>query len=112
MGGGGQVGRLASVVLLIALLAPSAAIARPQGNSECRYLTSQINFFDTRIERAKQLRNDLWEARLTQHRQDLIDRRKERCPGHGNSQAAFEAFRELMSLAAQGALSFFTLGAM
>lgn len=105
-------GRLATVVLLIAMLAPSAALARPQGNSECRYLTSQIEFFDTRIERAKQLGNDLWETRLTTHRADLVKQRKDRCPGHGDREAAFQAFRELMSLAAQGALSFFTFGAM
>lgn len=105
-------GRLATLMLTVAMLVPSAAPARPQGSSECRYLASQIAFFETRIERAQQLGNELWETRLTGHLEALEDRQKERCPGFTDREAAFAAFRQLMSLAAQGALSFFTFGAM
>ena len=61
-------------MLAVAVLAPSAAVARPQGSAECRYLANQVEFFATRIERAKQLGDPMWEARLTGHRAALEKR--------------------------------------
>jgi hypothetical protein len=105
------VGQLATLVLAIAVLAPSAVAARPQGSAECRYLESQISFFESRIERAKELRNELWEARLTEHLDGLEKRQAELCPGYSDSEQAMQALQRLIELAAQGALTFFTLGA-
>jgi hypothetical protein len=106
------VGQLATLLVTVAMLAPSTAVARPQGSAECRYLTNQIDFFEMRIERAQQLGNEMWEVRLGNHLEDLERQREDRCPGYGDSQAAIQALRQLMSLAAQGALSFFTFGAL
>lgn len=105
-------GRLATLMLAVAVLAPSAAVARPQGSAQCRYMASQVDFFAMRIERAQELGDPMWEARLKGHRAALEKQLKDRCPGYGNGQAALAALRELMKLAAQGALTFFTFGAM
>ena len=102
---------LVTLLLGIALLSPVGATARPQGSSQCRYLTSQIEFFETRIERARDLRNGLWEDRLGHHLADLKQTRKDRCPGYDDSAAAAQAFQRLVELAARGALTFFTMGA-
>lgn len=103
---------LATLLLGLVLLAPGPARARPQGSAECRYLTTQIDFFEARVERAQQLGNDLWEERLGQHLQDLEQRRKDRCPGYGNGEEAYQALQRLIELAAKGAVTFFTMGAL
>jgi hypothetical protein len=108
--------RHAAMLLLgIALLAPTLASAdRGQGSGECRHLTSQIDFFETRLERAEALGNDLWRARLETHLSDLVERRSTSCPEYSDAAQAAEAMRqlqELMALAAKGALTFFTMGA-
>lgn len=102
---------VAMLLLGLALLLPAVATARPQGSSECRYLTNQINFFETRLERAQQLGNSLWEDRLGSHLDGLKKRRESMCPGYGDSQEALKAFAQLLDLAAQGAVTFFTMGA-
>jgi hypothetical protein len=107
----GTMRHLVMLLLGIALLSPVGATARPQGSSECRYLTSQIEFFETRIERANELRNDLWKNRLGHHLAGLKETRKDRCPGYDDSAVAAQAFQRLVELAAKGALTFFTMGA-
>ena len=51
---------VATIFLALAVLLPATASARPHGSAECRYLTTQIDFFETRVERAQQLGNDQW----------------------------------------------------
>ncbi|MGH0033116.1 MAG: hypothetical protein ACQGVC_25275 [Myxococcota bacterium] len=103
---------IATLVLGLALLLPAAAAdARPQGSSECRHLTTQIEFFAMRLGRARQLNNDVWEARLENHLDRLIDKRAARCEGYSDSDQAWEAIEKLVELAAKGAVTFFTMGA-
>jgi hypothetical protein len=90
--------------LLVAWLAPAAATAQAAGSAECRYLTS--------LERAEQLDNEVWQERIASHVERLSERRREQCPGYGDGDAARAAFTELVDLAARGALSFFTMGAL
>ena len=103
--------RLATLLLGLALLAPGLATARPQGSAECRYLSTQIEFFESRVERAKQLGNAVWEERLGNHLDGLEEQREDRCPGYGDGKAAYQALEQLIQLAAKGALTFFTMGA-
>lgn len=103
--------RIATLLLGFALLAPGLADARPQGSAECRHLTSQIEFFGARVERARKLDNDVWEDRLTGHLRGLVKQREDRCPGYSDSKQAAQAFQRLLELAAKGAVTFFTMGA-
>ena len=98
-------------ILAIAFLGASSASAQPVGSAECRYLTTQIQFFEQRLERAEALGDDVWVDRMEAHVNRLSDRRADRCPGYGDGDAAAAAFAQLVSLAARGALTFFTLGA-
>jgi len=98
--------------LLVAWLVPAAATAQAAGSAECRYLTTQITHFEGRLERAEQLDNEVWQERMGSHIERLSERRREQCPGYGDGDAARAAFTELVDLAARGALSFFTMGAL
>lgn len=98
-------------MLACSFLLASAASAQPVGSSECRYLTTQIRFFEDRVERARALGDDVWEDRIDAHVDQLTERRAARCPGYGDGDAAAAAFAQLVDLAARGALTFFTMGA-
>jgi hypothetical protein len=103
---------VATLLLGIALLAPAVpAVATPQGSAECRHLTNQINFFAIRLGRARELNNAVWEERLENHLDGLVETRAERCEGYSDSDQAWEALEKLVELAAKGAVTFFTLGA-
>lgn len=103
---------VATLLLGFALLLPAVpADARPQGSAECRHLTTQINFFAIRLGRARELGNEIWEERLENHLDGLVERRATRCEGYSDSDQAWEALEKLVELAAKGAVTFFTLGA-
>lgn len=99
------------ILLVLSLLVPAFASARPQGSAECRYLSNQIDFFETRVDRARSMGNDIWEERLGGHLAGLEERRDDRCPGYGDSEEAWQALERLIELAAKGAVTFFTMGA-
>jgi hypothetical protein len=102
---------VAKLLLGIALLAPGLASAEGgQGSAECRHLTNQIDFFETRLETAEQLGNQLWEERLAGHLDGLRERRATRCPEYSDSAQAMKQLEELLALAAKGAATFFTMG--
>jgi hypothetical protein len=103
---------VAMLLLGIALLLPGTAEANPQGSSECRHLTTQINFFAIRLGRAKELNNAIWEDRLENHLDGLVERRATRCEGYSDRDQAWEALEKLVDLAAKGAVTFFTMGMM
>ena len=103
---------VATLLLGLVLLTPCLASAgNGQGSSECRHLTAQVDFFSARLNRAQALDNPIWEARLGRHLNDLIERRATRCPEYGDGAQAMRQLQELMTLAAKGALTFFTMGA-
>jgi len=103
---------VATLLLGLVLLAPGLASAgRGQGSSECRHLTAQVDFFQARMERAEALGNELWQQRLDGHLATLIERRATRCPEYSDSAQAMRQLQELLTLAAKGALTFFTMGA-
>ncbi len=105
--------RLATLLLGIALLAPGLATARPVGSAECRHLTTQIEYFEGRVEHQKELdNNEVWEQRLDDHLAALEQNREDRCPGYSDTEEALRFLERLAALAAKGAVTFFTLGAL
>lgn len=97
---------LVVAVALIAL-APVAGWANPQ--ARCQHIHLQIAHFEAQAERADQLGSDLWEDRFKDHLADLKSQRKA-CPGFSDSEIAAQQMRELLKLAARGAITFFTMG--
>ncbi len=104
--------QLATLLLGIALWLPAAAQAQSQESAECRHLTSQIDYFAVQLGRAQAVENEVWEARLEEHLDGLIENRAARCEGYSDSDQAWEALEKLIELAAKGAVTFFTLGAL
>ena len=97
---------LVVAVALIAL-APAAGWANPQ--ARCQHIHLQIAHFEAQAERADQLGSDVWEGRFKDHLSDLKSQRKA-CPGFSDSEIAAQQMRELLKLAARGAITFFTMG--
>ncbi len=103
--------RLAMLLLGIALLTPGLASARQVGSAECRHLTNQIEYFKGRVEHQKELaNNEVWEERLDNHLAAL-EQREDRCPGYSDTEEALRFLERLATIAAKGAVTFFTLGA-
>jgi hypothetical protein len=103
--------RIALPVLCVLLFAGGAAAAPPP---QCKYLDSRLAYYETQLDRAKALDSELWVARLETHIDALDEFRDDiGCPD--NSTVAEEVARTLnkiLELAAQGAITFFTMGAM
>jgi LPS sulfotransferase NodH len=103
---------VATLLLGFLILTPDLAAAKDgQGSSECRHLTAQVSFFEARLQRAQALDNPIWEERLGRHLNHLIERRATRCPEYSDGAQAMKQLQELLTLAAKGAASFFTMGA-
>jgi hypothetical protein len=101
---------LPAVLVMLALLTPGVGFA--ENPSECRYLNTQIAFFEARASKAGALDNDLWEDRMQEQIAGLKEQRSKRCPGYSPSEEAMRAFTDLMKIGAKGAATFFTMGAM
>ena len=101
---------LPAVLALFGLLTPAVGLA--ENPSACRYLDTQIAFFESRAAKADDLDNELWEARMREQIAGLKEQRSKRCPGYSPSEEAMRAFTDLMKIAAKGAATFFTMGAM
>jgi hypothetical protein len=100
--------RIAFAIALVALLlAPGISWATSPGR--CRQLNHRIAHFEAMEARADQLGNDLWEDRFHDHLAALKSERKS-CPGYSDSEVAAAQMRELLRLAARGAITFFTMG--
>lgn len=109
---------LAFCVSLVALAAAAEPPRRQSLKSDppmCHNLDMQMLHYQTLRARADAVNSDLWEQRLDAHLKNLQNQRKlAGCPSTA-SEAAAEAARQLkllLELAAQGALTFFTMGAM
>ena len=89
------------------LLAPTVAWA--ESPARCEHLNFQVAHFEAQEARAEQLGSDLWADRFGDHLNELKERRRS-CPGYSDSDVAMRQMKELMDLAARGAISFFTWG--
>ena len=103
------------------LLLPGVALAAtelPQkvgSPAECARLHKQIAHFEGMVERAEALDNELWAERTQQHVELLRGHQRERCPDDAQdsaAKAAFLAFMNLLKVAGQVALTYFTFGAL
>ena len=103
----------AALLCCICLLfvAASAAAEPPQ----CKHLNSQIEYYNELRDRAVKLGNGMWQDRMTQ--QVLFLKKQRRLIGCKrtaieNAELQIAQLKALIKAAAQGAVTFFTMGAM
>jgi hypothetical protein len=77
--------------------------------ARCENIHLQIAHFEAQAKRADELGNDVWKDRFGDHVADLKSQRKA-CPGFSDAEVAARQMRELLKLAARGAVTFFTMG--
>jgi hypothetical protein len=111
--------RAAVAALCLALpgVAPAASeLSRPPGSpAECARLHKQIAHFEGMVERAEARGNELWTNGMQDHVDRLREEQRTLCPDDAADNAAKEAFLAFMNLlkvAGQAALSYFTFGAL
>jgi hypothetical protein len=106
----------AALLLLPGVSLAATELPQPVGSpAECARLHRQIAHFEGMAERAENLDNELWAERTQEHVALLRDRQRERCPDDAEDSAAKEAFLAFMNLlkvAGQAALTYFTFGAL
>jgi hypothetical protein len=103
--------RIALPVLCVLLFAGAAAALPPP---QCKYLDKRLAYYEGQLERAKAIESELWETRLEEY-VDKLDQFRDDAGCPDNSTVAEEVARTLnkiLQAAAQGALTFFTMGAM
>jgi len=103
--------------LLVGAAPALAATPQPGGAhpAECARLKRQIDHFEGMVERAEQQGSEVWATRTQQHVDLLRETQSQRCPDDAQDNAAkeaFIAFMNLLKVAGQAALSYFTFGAM
>lgn len=102
---------LAVAAFAASLLAPLGAGAA--GPAECARLRRQIDHFQGMADRANALESELWSERLGGHLALLRGRQLDRCPQDvPRDDSTAKAFMQLLRVAGQAALTYFTFGAM
>jgi len=99
---------LACGTLLLAGLAAPAAARSP---AACVNMAHQLVHYETMRERAAELNNAMWVDRLDTQMQAVEERLATRCPDEAANVRLSQQIADLMRLAAQGAITFFTMGA-
>ena len=103
---------LAVAVLAAGLFAPIGARA-VGGPAECARLRRQIAHFQGMTERAVALENEMWSERMGEHLALLKGRQVDRCPNDvPTDDSTARAFMQLLRVAGEAALTYFTFGAM
>jgi hypothetical protein len=103
---------LAVAALAAGLLAPLGAQA-VGGPAECNRLRRQISHFQRMTDRAEQLGEPLWTERMGEHLARLKGRQADRCPHDvPTDDSTARAFMQLLRVAGEAALTYFTFGAM
>ena len=111
VGGGCVTKWLAMAAFSASLLAPLGASAASP--SECHWLRGQIDHYQDMADRAQELDSALWSQRIGEHLELLKDTQRERCPQDVPSDdTAARAFMQLLRVAGEVALTYFTFGAM
>jgi hypothetical protein len=102
---------LAVAALAAGLFAPLAAQAA--GPAECSRLRRQIDHFQGMTDRAEKLGQPMWTERMSQHLARLKGRQKDRCPHDvPTDDSTAKALLQLLRVAGDAALTYFTFGAM
>jgi hypothetical protein len=115
---------LLATIVCTALLAPGLASAQsltpeqvaafqaaPAHPAECARLRRQVDHYVSMQQRATTLRQPMWEERMGYQIQMLRAMQASRCPQDLPVDTTAEAFKQLLALAAKGALTYFTFGA-
>jgi len=110
--------RAAVAALCLALpgVAPAATELTPPPGSpaECARLHKQIAHFENMVERAEERGNQLWIDGMQAQVDRLREEQKQICPDDAEDAAAkkaFLAFLQMLKVAGQAALTYFTFGA-
>ena len=102
-------------LVLPGLASAAPELSRPPGSpAECARLHKQIAHFEDMVERAEARENEMWTERMQEHVDRLRDEQRDLCPDDADdaaAKAAFLAFMNLLKVAGQAALSYFTFGA-
>lgn len=115
---------LLAIITCTAFLAPCLASAQslnaeqveafqtiPAHPAECARLRRQVDHYIGMQKRAAALDDAMWQERLGNHIQMLRAMQAARCPDDLPVDTTAEAFKQLLQLAAKGALTYFTFGA-
>ena len=103
---------LAVAVLAAGLFAPLGAQA-VGGTVECARLRRQIAHFQGMTDRAVALENAMWSERMGEQVARLKGRQADRCPHDvPTDDSTARAFMQLLRVAGEAALTYFTFGAM
>ena len=115
---------LLAIIIGVAFFAPCVADAQsltpdqveafqaaPAHPAECARLRRQVDHFIGMQQRAHHLDDDMWKGRLGTHIQMLRAMQAARCPQDLPVDTTAEAFKQLLELAAKGALTYFAFGA-
>ena len=98
---------LGTALLALACWVPTPAAAT---NPEfCARQARQIAHYSAMAERARERGNELWETRMEAQVERLENRARSRCPELFSDDAS-AAFVNLLRLAGQAAITYFTLG--
>jgi hypothetical protein len=104
-------GRLLVIVGVAGLLLPGVAVA---DSPDCARLLRQIYHYEGMVDRADALDNEVWATKTQAHVDLLEDQLAVRCPQYSardEEQEMKRQFANLMKIAAQAAVKFFTFGA-
>ena len=101
-GGGRAVrfARIASVVLMVALVAGPALAANKPNRGECKRMTRQIARYERDAKWADQRGNELWEDASKDRVKELKERREDRCAQY-KKKNPLVAFANLVANAAK-----------
>jgi hypothetical protein len=103
---------LAVAALAAGLLTP-LAVQAAGGPAECARLRRQIDHFQRMTDRAEELGDPMWTERMGQHLALMKGRQKNRCPHDvPTDDSTARAFMQLLRVAGEAAVSYFTFGAM
>ena len=103
---------LAVAAFAAGLLAPLGAQA-VGGPAECARLRRQIAHFQGMTDRAEALGDAMWIERMGEHLALLKGRQADRCPNDvPTDDSTARAFMQLLRVAGEAALTYFTFGAM
>jgi len=103
---------LAVAALAVGLLVPLGAQA-VGGPAECNRLQRQIAHFQGMTDRAEALGNAMWSERMGEQLARLKGRQADRCPHDvPTDDSTARAFMQLLRVAGEVALTYFTFGAM
>jgi hypothetical protein len=105
--------RAVLLALCLVVFTTAAQPARADEPLQCRVFDRQIAYYQMMRARAVKIDSDLWKSRFDNHLAMLNKfRLSQGCPDKSGAAEFARLLKALMQLAAQGAITFFTMGMM